>query len=209
MRAFIRLTIALFNVIFVNSNKGTGTNIDHNDHRHGIMSKITQLHSSSRDRSLADISMRCQKELLTLQNSKEFEVEFPQLTEGEFQQHCTSSVKGISCDLQNTDLISQYRSICEDGAGGSTVRINMVADGVCVGNIKVEFWNFPICTGRSCDADRFVDSYREKLHTETDFIVGDCRVDLSLASTSSGTRIVLANTFILALVGTATAILSL
>mmetsp|Transcript_14295 Transcript_14295/g.18060 ORF Transcript_14295/g.18060 Transcript_14295/m.18060 type:complete len:220 (+) Transcript_14295:63-722(+) len=217
MKSFFRLVILLFHVAFVSSsNKGFHYNYNH--HGHGLVNKL--IHSSTtsntsastatdNSRFLADISRRCKEELVALQKSNEFQVEFPQLTQEEFQQHCKSSVEGISCDLENTHLIEQYKSICEDGAGGSTVRINMAADGGCVGNVKVEFWNFPVCTGRSCDAVRFVDSYREKLHTETDFIVGDCKVELSLASTSSGSRIVLANVFVVTLVGTAVAILSL
>ena len=66
------------------------------------------------------------------------------------------------------------------------IEVNMEAEGVCIGNIRVEFWNFPLCSGRSCNAQRFVDSYREKLHTETDFVSGDCRLDLVLVSDSGG-----------------------
>ncbi len=55
-----------------------------------------------------------------------------------------------------------------------------------LGNIRVEFWNFLLCTGQSCNPKRFVDSYREKLHTETDFVNEDCSIGLMLASESSG-----------------------
>jgi len=128
---------------------------------------------------LLDISIGCQEELSELQKLDAFQVQFPSLSEEEFIDYCSATPTKITCIFSGTSLVSDYRKICEDDAGGKMIQINMEANGDCVGNINVLFFGFPTCAGQSCEAANFVQSYEDKLKTDTEVIGTNCEIRLN------------------------------
>ena len=141
-------------------------------------SNLSHVRSQSFERKL-DISRSCQEELSILRQSDQFKVKFPQLSESEFQDHCEVSDVEIRCDLDGTSLVDDFRTICEGTSSGKLVEMNMTASGACVGSVQVMFYDFPLCAGKSCDEETFIESYEEKLKTESTLVGGDCNLDLT------------------------------
>ncbi len=188
IRSFFVITSFFFtNPTLVTSSTRSSSSSSHHNQHHPTTS--TFLSSSSITSRELDISRSCQEELATLRESEQFHVKFPHLNETEFNDHCTFSETGITCDLDGTSLVDSYRTICEDDSGGKVVQMNITASGECVG-VNITMNHFPLCAGKSCDEGRFIESYEAKLKTEAEFTGDDCFVDLT-ATASSSTRILI------------------
>lgn len=138
-----------------------------------------------------DVSRTCAEELSILRKSEEFQVQFPTLTKQEYEDHCVIYPGLILCDLNGTSLVSNYRKICEDEAGGKMVQIQMTASGECVNFVNITFQHFPLCAGKSCNAGNFIESYEAKLKTENIIMGSDCELGLDSSASSISQHLIL------------------
>jgi len=151
----------------------------------GINSFFRSSHIVEQHRSL-DISTACSAEVNDLRELDAFEVQFPVLEKEEYDQHCNNTATSISCNLRDTSLITDFQQICEEDSGGQMIQMNFSASGACVGlGLDVQFFDFPLCAGKSCDSEHFIESYEEKLKMEADLLGGECELELLVSSRGS------------------------